>query len=279
MQTDAATDPTDPLLTNWTKDRVHGVDIAMNPIINGSSDDPSTAWKTAYGEWRLLTNGDPQQKNARGVHSNRTFAPIFAASNFTGQWHYVGDSNILAGECGSLFPRCVTFVLLNSVTERSARAYVETPFGVLRMFPKLNGMLWPIYTMPIMYRPSLYPGTSAAQQHGSLPSHVHKRGCGPSSTDSNTRANCMSGSSVNLNDHMTLGWWTDGLNATQPGSWTAAGPERSVDHGCLYAGKDLDDVPNKRRLFFGWITCTTAGAQTLARVLTYHPQLVSAAEL
>ena len=117
--------------------------------------------------------------------------------------------------------------------------------------------------------PALYPGTSAAGHQGPLPTHVHKRGCGPTATDSTTRANCRAG----LNDHMTLGFWSDGSGVNDAGKFTAAGPERSVDKGCLYAGKDLHDVPNGRRLFWGWITCTTAGAQTLPRVVTYHPTL------
>ena len=218
----AAADPSDPLYTNWTKDRAPGVDIARNPIIEGSSDDPSTAWRTRHGEWRLLTNGDPNARSHAGLRSNSSFAPIYAARNFTGPWRYVGDSNMLAGECGSLF--------------------------------KL---------------PALYPGTSAAGHQGPLPTHVHKRGCGPTATDSTTRANCRAG----LNDHMTLGFWSDGSGVNDAGKFTAAGPERSVDKGCLYAGKDLHDVPNGRRLFWGWITCTTAGAQTLPRVVTYHPTL------
>ena len=106
--------------------------------------------------------------------------------------------------------------------------------------------------------PALYPGTSAAGHQGPLPTHVHKRGCGPTAADSTTRANCRAG----LNDHMTLGFWSDGSGVNDAGRFTAAGPERSVDKGCLYAGKDLDDVPNGRRLFWGWITCTTAGAET-----------------
>jgi hypothetical protein len=38
----------DPLLTNWSKP-------AYNPIVNNTQRDPSTAWQTASGEWRLTT--------------------------------------------------------------------------------------------------------------------------------------------------------------------------------------------------------------------------------
>jgi hypothetical protein len=40
----------DPLLKNWSKPE-------YNPILNGTGDDPSTAWKTQYGEWRFIGNG------------------------------------------------------------------------------------------------------------------------------------------------------------------------------------------------------------------------------
>jgi hypothetical protein len=39
----------DPLYLNWSKPE-------FNPIINGTSDDPSTAWQTEHGEWRLIGN-------------------------------------------------------------------------------------------------------------------------------------------------------------------------------------------------------------------------------
>ena len=39
-------DLSDPLLTNWTKP-------AYNPIVENTQRDPSTAWQTASGEWRL----------------------------------------------------------------------------------------------------------------------------------------------------------------------------------------------------------------------------------
>ena len=38
----------DPLLQNWSKP-------ADNPVVFGSTRDPSTAWRTAAGEWRFTT--------------------------------------------------------------------------------------------------------------------------------------------------------------------------------------------------------------------------------
>ena len=164
--------------------------------------------RTALGEWRFLANGvGPWFKNAEGkpanslslslslslltfgcasLHAgkpaNSSFAPIFAAVNFTGQWRYVGDSPLLAGECGSLFPL-----------------------------------------------PPLYPGTSltSGAEAWALPTHVHKRGCGPST--------CVSWGA--RGDHMTLGRWTDGISVDDPGTWTPLGPERTIDMGNVYAGQ------------------------------------------
>ena len=175
----------DPLYTNWTKDRRPNFDVAVNPIVNGTSDDPSTAWRTAHGEWRFLANGvGPQFKSAQGKPANSSFAPIFAATNFTGQWRYVGDSPLLAGECGSLFPL-----------------------------------------------PALYPGTAVSSdaEERALPTHVHKRGCGPDT--------CVSWGA--RGDHMTLGTWTDGSSVSDPGTWSPSSPERTIDMGNVYAGKSV----------------------------------------
>lgn len=59
--------PSDPLYTNWTKDKSASIDIATNPIVNGTSDDPSTAWKTPHGEWRLIGNAKAYGQNKSGV--------------------------------------------------------------------------------------------------------------------------------------------------------------------------------------------------------------------
>ena len=61
-------DPTDPLQTNWTKDV-----YAVNPIVNNTGRDPSTAWKTPAGEWRLTTLGhdDHGQPRLQDLVQNR----------------------------------------------------------------------------------------------------------------------------------------------------------------------------------------------------------------
>lgn len=75
-----------------------GINIARNPIVNGTSDDPSTAWKTRYGEWRLIGNAMANGQKSGDV------APMFAANDFTGQWSLVGDTQFPSGECPSFFP-------------------------------------------------------------------------------------------------------------------------------------------------------------------------------
>lgn len=205
--------------------------------MTNTSDDPSTAWRTKHGEWRFLANGFPDGSHVdrNGRSNNSSHAPILAATVFAGAWRYVGDSPLLAGECGSLFPL-----------------------------------------------PPLYPGTVA--QH-TLPSHVHKRGAGPGNCIGQAGCQAAQGPGCALpgapcatcpghsSDHMALGNWTDGQSIDDVGTWHAAGPERIVDAGNLYAGKDFLDVPTGRRIFNGWLTELPGQPQSMMRVVTYHPAL------
>ena len=77
--------PGNPLLRAWVKSRA-------NPVVNDTQRDPSGAWRTAHGEWRLTT-----------------FDAMLYASNATngaGGWGAVGTqpgwSN--TSEFPSLFP-------------------------------------------------------------------------------------------------------------------------------------------------------------------------------
>jgi beta-fructofuranosidase len=78
-------DPSDPLQTNWTKDaKLTG---AVNPIFPNTGRDPSTAWKTKAGEWRLTT-----------FDTN-----IYASMDFN-KWYKIGPQpNFPHGECPSFF--------------------------------------------------------------------------------------------------------------------------------------------------------------------------------
>ena len=84
----------DPLLTNWTKP-------SYNPILNHTGDDPSTAWRTSSGEWRMIGNyvGSPSGNESwcDGV------APIYGSTDFR-RWYKVGCTDLLQGDCPTLFP-------------------------------------------------------------------------------------------------------------------------------------------------------------------------------
>jgi len=76
-------DPTDPLQTNWTKEV-----YTVNPIVNNTGRDPSTAWKTPAGEWRLTT-----------------FDTVIMGSMDFKTWYRIGKQpGFPEGECPSFFP-------------------------------------------------------------------------------------------------------------------------------------------------------------------------------
>jgi sucrose-6-phosphate hydrolase SacC (GH32 family) len=80
-----AADPTDPLATNWTKDAT--ITGAVNPIVNNTGRDPSTAWKTPSGEWRLTT-----------------FDTMIMGSMDFKKWYRIGaQKQFPTGECPSFF--------------------------------------------------------------------------------------------------------------------------------------------------------------------------------
>eukprot|EP00911_Craspedida_sp_UC1_P000571 UC1_evm3s438 len=78
-----AANPSDPLQTNWTK-----TEYTVNPIVNATGRDPSTAWRTPSGEWRITTF-DTQ---------------IFGSMDFK-TWYRLGaQTDFITGECPSFFP-------------------------------------------------------------------------------------------------------------------------------------------------------------------------------
>eukprot|EP00931_Biecheleriopsis_adriatica_P038940 TRINITY_DN22273_c0_g1_i1.p1 TRINITY_DN22273_c0_g1~~TRINITY_DN22273_c0_g1_i1.p1 ORF type:complete len:580 (-),score=94.96 TRINITY_DN22273_c0_g1_i1:93-1832(-) len=75
-------DPSDPLQTNWTKT------WTANPIVPNTERDPSTAWKTSSGEWRLTT------------FDTETFGSMDFKT-----WYRLGKTpGFAVGECPSFFP-------------------------------------------------------------------------------------------------------------------------------------------------------------------------------
>ena len=76
-------DSSDPLQTNWTKDT-----FAVNPIANDTKRDPSTAWRTPDGEWRMTTYD----------------TTVFGSMDFK-KWYRIGKQpGFKGGECPSFFP-------------------------------------------------------------------------------------------------------------------------------------------------------------------------------
>jgi len=76
-------DPQDPLQAKWDKQS-----FAVNPIQNMTDRDPSTAWQTSAGEWRLVTYNQW----------------IYGSEDFK-EWYRVGQLQAFPnGECPSFFP-------------------------------------------------------------------------------------------------------------------------------------------------------------------------------
>ena len=74
-------DPSDPLLTNWSK-------LDTNPVVNNTQRDPSSAWRTVHGEWRIVTY-------------NTT---LYGSTDFH-SWYEVGHQpGFDVGECPSFMP-------------------------------------------------------------------------------------------------------------------------------------------------------------------------------
>eukprot|EP00037_Helgoeca_nana_P013172 m.121009 g.121009 ORF g.121009 m.121009 type:complete len:666 (-) comp21872_c0_seq1:287-2284(-) len=88
-------DPSDPFYTNWTKP-------SYNPIVNGTGDDPSTAWQTPSGEWRLIGNQGCSAGD-EGATTSGGGAPIYGSLDFK-TWYKVGCTTLLLGDCPTFFP-------------------------------------------------------------------------------------------------------------------------------------------------------------------------------
>ena len=86
----------DPFLRKWSKS-------TLNPIVNDTFDDPSTAWMTPSGEFRWIANCGDGQVGDCGPRGNQ--APLYGASDSSFSSAYkIGFTNLDAGECPSLFP-------------------------------------------------------------------------------------------------------------------------------------------------------------------------------
>lgn len=76
----------DALLEVWTKP-------SYNPVMNDTERDPSSPWKTPFGEWRMRT------------YNSKIYGAASDEALLKGQWYEVGtDASLRQGECPSLFP-------------------------------------------------------------------------------------------------------------------------------------------------------------------------------
>ena len=92
----------DPLLVQWTKQGSIGGRSVTNPVLNATGDDPSSAWRTVNGEWRLI--GDQGGCGDGGANSSSTTGtPIFGSMNFR-EWYRIGCTTLSLGDCPTLFP-------------------------------------------------------------------------------------------------------------------------------------------------------------------------------
>lgn len=90
-------DPSDPLAKNWTR---------LKPIINNTSNDPSEAWQTPHGEWRLVGHSGGGPCTPGGPLNGSDCAGMWATADpgMKSGWYSVGTSPFLNGECQSFFP-------------------------------------------------------------------------------------------------------------------------------------------------------------------------------
>lgn len=82
----AADYATDELLTNWSKP-------AFNPIVESTQRDPSSAWQTSAGEWRLRT------------YDSMVYGAASSADFLNGKFYTIGkSSSFRTCECPSFYP-------------------------------------------------------------------------------------------------------------------------------------------------------------------------------
>lgn len=223
----------DPFLTNWTKPH-------YNPIVNRTSDDPSSAWKTGSGEWRFLGNG-----------LGRGECPIFAAPKLSGPWTAVGSvANFSGGECPSLFPlpRLTPGTSVGPGEQLPSHVFKrgKCPDPQCRLTDKFilgNFTDGRSLTDPM----NATPGTFVATPGVPFPCKQEVDN-GQTGKDRKVLvANPCSG---------------DGTDGKVAG-------DNLVDYGGFYASKDFWDAKHQRRVLWGW---SMYSGKSLPRELTYDPR-------
>ena len=90
----------DPLYTRWTKSGRVGGRAFKSPVLTTNVYDvPSTAWRTAEGEWRMIGHFPCEVPNSTAYWSNG----LYASDDFV-SWRYLGCTQLPHGDCPTLFP-------------------------------------------------------------------------------------------------------------------------------------------------------------------------------
>lgn len=256
-------DPADKFAKVWKR---------IGPLINDTDNDPSEAWQTNHGEWRLIGHGGGGKCPSEGPLNGTDCAPMWATADpgFHDGWYKVGVSGLPGGECQngpyplpSLYPGTA-----DSISEAEQAAM---PTHVHHTGAKYMLGVWLDGT----------PGIGDNHTGSWLPasSHFAMRGAGGTSENAVSRA----------------GHGDGGASRRRQGQ----GPpfvQFLEDHGQYYASKGFTDDQSSRkraksswaptmvgkttthpqgqprRIIYGWNKSPPA-SQTLPRVVTYHPQI------
>jgi len=84
----------DPLYTEWTKEGQIQGKAFENPVLNSTGDDPSTAWQTSEGEWRIIGNQPCAPEGGNALYGSMDFV----------SWYKIGCTTLMAGDCPTFFP-------------------------------------------------------------------------------------------------------------------------------------------------------------------------------
>jgi hypothetical protein len=223
---------------NRTKEGQIGGKAFSNPVVNNTGDDPSTAWQTKDGEWRIVGNQGCKPEGGN---------PLYGSRDFT-SWYKIGCTTLMAGDWYTPQP---LFVSAAAKVTGVHHHRLQTKF--------LNQSLLSLCCSPTFFPlPALTPGSEHyVQSHGPMPDHVHKSG-------------------GHGGDQVQVGQWTDGkpwpAGTGTVGTWAQTPGSKSVfcDKGKTHASKDFHDPIKKRQILWIWGTIPS-GIQAIPRTMTYHP--------
>ena len=277
----------DPLLTLWCKPD-------YSPIVNGTSDDPSSAWQVEGGEWRFIGP-----------------AVEYASQDFI-HWHAVGPHKLPKGDCPSLFPiqgpNPGTYpnpVAMQQLNANWTGPYAGVPGSGVRRCGTVDGgdditsamcvgstADGKLNVTEAVVRARCVVDTRCGGYAQYLPSGLGQPPTGPGSyfrpvtsasvvnADPHWRTYALERAapppgppaaapthvhkwSVDSVDFMQVGRWTDETPGA-PGRWEPYEGQghRRIDAGPYAASKDLWDPVHGRRILYGWAQHDSSGLTT-----------------